>query len=198
MVDSKRYNPSNKRFQEHTKHFVEGTTLKGHLNEEKKKKDKYKTTGILVRIVKAKIYSNGWETKVDKKKINCNYGDNIIYLPPCTSTDLYYIPKKKCEVEISIDEKSKIHTITKINDPNKVPISLTNDGVTIEGSGEATFKITDDDIELSGNVDIDGTVKDDIKIDTSEDEELPDEISIVEMYKDIKILKSQVSDNNAG
>lgn len=198
MVDSKRYNPSNKRFQEHTKHFIEGTTLKGHLNEEKKKKDKYKTTGNLVRIVKAKLYSNGWEVKIDGKKVNCNYGDNIMYLPPYTSTDLYYIPKNKCEVEVSIDEKSKIHTITRINDPNKLPISMTNDGVTIEGSGEATLKITDDNIELEGNIDISGKVQDDIKVDTTKEEDLPDEISLVEMYKDIQILKDQVSDNNAG
>ena len=211
MVDSKRYNPSNKRFQEHTKHFIEGTTLKGHLNDEKKKKDKYKTTGQLIRVVRAKIYSDGWETKVDGKKINCNYGDNIVYLPPHTVTDLYYIPKKKCEVEISIDEKSKIHTITRIKDPNKQPISMTNDGITLEGKdgallkvennsveatadGEATLRITTDKVEVSGD---NLSVQNDVKIDTTEDEDLPDEISVKQMYKEIQILKGQINDSDS-
>lgn len=201
MVDSKRYNPSNKRFQEHTKHFVEGTTLKGHLNEGKEKKNKYKTTGELIRVVKAKINSDGWEVKVDNKKINCNYGDNIIYLPPCTSTELYYVPKKKCEVEVSIDEKSKIHTITRIKDPNKQPISMTNDGVklegevTLDGNGEATLRVTDDVIEVAGE---NLSVENDVKIDTTKDEDLPDEISVKQMYKDIQVLKEQLSDSDAG
>lgn len=202
MVDSKRYNPSNKRFQEHTKHFVEGTTLKGHLNsQDDKNKNKYKTNGELIRVVKAKIYENGWECKVDKKKINCNYGDNIIYLPPCKSTELYYIPTSKCEVEISIDEKSKIHTITKINDPNKLPISLTNEGVTLEGDGDASLQVAKDTVEISGNVQISGEVQDDITINTSNLSELPNKIVVTDMYKniqsnnnDIEELKKQPKD----
>lgn len=194
MVDAKRYNPSNKRFQKHTQHFVEGTTLKGHLNEEKdKKKDKYKTTGQLIRIKKAALYEKGWEVKVDKKTYFCNYGDNIVYLPPYTETSTYYIPKSKCEVEVSIDEKTKLHTVTRINDSNKIPIALTNKGVTLEGDGEAALEVTSDNVSVSGKS---LSVENDVKVDTSKDEDLPDEISLVDIYKDVQIIKGQISDSN--
>ena len=227
MVDTKRYTPSNKRFQEHTKHFVEGTTKKGHLAA-KDKGDKKKETGELKQVEVAKIYENGWLVEDSKKKrYYCSYGDNIIYLPPHTvnADGRFYIPKKKCKVEFSIDEKSKIYTITKINDANKQPISMTNNGVKLEGSGLAFVEIKGDDVNISGNVkgdsvNVSGDIKGesvnasgsingetvtasgtissakDIKINTTNDDDLPDEISVKDLYKQVQVLQQQVSDNN--
>lgn len=217
MVDSKRYNPSNKRFQEHTQHFVQGTTKKGHLTA-KDDGDKKKETGELKKVEVAKIYQNGWLVYVDKKKYNCSYGDNIIYMPPYTvSKDgKYYVPKKKCTVEVSIDTKSKIYTITKINDSNKKPISMTNNGVTLEGKGLASLKIEGDDVKIKGKVSSNHDIttkgsisseKDiktkgsissdtDVKINTKDDKDLPDEISVKNLYKRIQVLEKKISDSN--
>jgi len=238
MVDFKRYNPSNKRFQEHTQNFVEGKTKKGHL-QSKKSGDKYQTTGQLVKVKVDKVYEDGWYVKVDNNHYWCTYGDNIVYLPPHTvsgnnNDGMYYIPKKKCEVEVSIDKENKMYTITRINDSKKQPIGMDNDGIIIHGSDGAKVAVQNDTVEVSGTkltVENDVTVKtedgeisltdlhnkiqvvqedlsdskenlsvqNDIKIDTTEHEDLPDEISIVDMYREIQILKAdQASDTNAG
>lgn len=193
MVNTKRYNPSNKRFQKHTQSFVEGKTMKGHLGEGDKKGDKKKETGELIRVNRQKINENGWEVKVDKKKYHCTYGDNIIYLPPCKKTDKYYIPKKKCEVEVSIDEKTKLHTITKIKDKNKKPISMDNNGVKLNGSGKASVTVKEDKTEITGSH---LAVQNDVKVDTTEQDGLPDEISLTDMYKKIQVIEEKLSDTD--
>ena len=130
MVDSKRYDPTITRFQKHTKSFVSGKTKKGHLNnEERKEGDVINEEGILVRIDKKQIQGKGWRVEIDKKPYNCSYyGNSFLFLPNCTETDTYYIPKKECKVEVSIDKKSKIYTITKIKglktSPNQQLISI--------------------------------------------------------------------------
>lgn len=200
MVDSKRYNPSNKRFQKHTQHFVENTTMKGHITQEKdKKKGKYKDTGYLIKIKKNALDGKGWYVKIDKKTLQCNYGDNIIYLPPYTEKGEWYIPKKKTEVEVSIDEKSKIYTITRIKDPNKKPIAMNNDGVKITGSEKSSIQIAKHAVTVSGEViktigNIDA--KGDIELDTKDKKDLPDKISVIGMYKEIQEIKGKLSENN--
>lgn len=193
MVDTKRYNPSNKRFQKHTQSFVEGKTLKGHLGEGDKEKGKYKETGELIRVNKQKILSNGWEVKIDKKTIFCTYGDNIVYLPKHKTTDTYYIPVKKCEVEVSIDEKSKIKTITRIIDDTKQPIAMDYQGVTLQGSGTASIKVAENVAEVVGEH---LAVQNDVKVDTTNEDDLPDEISVTEMYRKIQVLEEKISDSN--
>ena len=247
MVDSKRYNPSNKRFQEHTQHFVEGTTRKGHLSK-KKKGDKSKETGLLKYIIVAKLYEDGWVVDIDKKEYHCNYGDNVIYLPPhnVTANGERYVPSGKCKVDVSIDKATKIHTITKIHSSKKQPIGMTNDGVTLVGKGLASLKVTGDevnvsgkitsknDINTSGKVEADGDIKTngniqtkgdiktngnlqtdgdlktegkiqsngdiqtngDVKLNTKDDDDLPDEISIKDLYKRIQVLEAQQSSDN--
>lgn len=187
MVDSKRYDPTITRFQKHTKSFVSGKTKKGHLNsKDKEEGDVSKEEGILVRVDKNNLYGKGWEVKIDEKKIMCNYGDNIIYLPPYTVNGSYYVPKKECKVEVSIDKNSKINTITKIKDPNKQPISLSNKGVTLQGSGKASVIIEQDTTTISG----------DVILDTKDQEDLPDEISLIDVYKKLQSIESKLSDNN--
>lgn len=156
MVSQKRYMPTNKRFQDHTKMFVGTKTKKGHLNAKEKEKEKTLTEGTLIRVIKEKIYENGWEVRVGKSKnaktYMCNYGDNIMYLPEHTETDMYYVPKHDCSVQVSIDEKSNVYFITRINDPNKKPISITSDGVSIKGNGTSGIEVTTDTVKATGQL----------------------------------------------
>ena len=156
MVSQKRYMPTNKRFQDHTKMFVGTKTKKGHLNAEDKEKENTLTEGTLVRVLKAKIYEDGWEVRVGKSKTAktymCSYGDNIMYLPESNETELYYVPKHECSVQVSIDTKTKLYFITKINDPNKQPISMTADKISIQGNGSSAIEVTTDTVKAVGEL----------------------------------------------
>ena len=194
MVDSKRYTPTNERFRKHTQNFVSEKTKKGHLNDkEKDKGDVSKEDGKLVKVYKKLMKKNGWIVKVDGKEYHCSYGDNIVFLPPCTDKGTYYVPKKECLVEVSIDKKSKIYTITRMKDPNKQPIEMMNDSISLQGSGAAELKVEADKTKVSGeSLDVEGDVNvdGDVKIDTSKDEDLPDSISLKSLYKEVQILKN--------
>ena len=194
MVDSKRYTPTNERFRKHTQNFVSEKTKKGHLNDkEKDKGDVSKEDGKLVKVYKKLMKKNGWIVKVDGKEYHCSYGDNIVFLPPCTDKGTYYVPKKECLVEVSIDKKSKIYTITRIKDPNKQPIEMMNDSISLQGSGAAELKVEADKTKVSGeSLDVEGDVNvdGDVKIDTSKDKDLPDSISLKSLYKEVQILKN--------
>ena len=194
MVDSKRYTPTNERFRKHTQNFVSEKTKKGHLNDkEKDKGDVSKEDGKLVKVYKKLMKKNGWIVKVDGKEYHCSYGDNIVFLPPCTDKGTYYVPKKECLVEVSIDKKSKIYTITRMKDPNKQPIEMMNDSISLQGSGAAELKVEADKTKVSGeSLDVEGDVNvdGDVKIDTSKDKDLPDSISLKSLYKEVQILKN--------
>lgn len=195
MVNTKKYTPTNKRFQKHTQSFVTGKTQKGHLNnEDDKKGDVYQTEGVLKKVIRKKLYEDGWVVKVDNETKNCYYGDNIVYLPPHKTTQEYYIPTTTCKVIVNIDKKQKIYTITRMNDPNKTPISMFDEGLSLKsGDGSTELKITNDTTTLSGsNLNVDG----DVKLDTKKDEDLPDEISLKELYKKVQIIETQVGGNN--
>lgn len=196
MVDSKRYDPSIKRFQEHTQNFVTGKTKKGHLNNDDRTADDHKKlNGVLKRVHKKLFYEKGWEVYVDKKKYMCTYGDNIIFLPPYTETAEYYVPKKKCEVEITVDEKTKINTITRMNDPDKLPIEMSNNGVILQGKGLSSISVTDDVVEAKGEHLL---AENDVKIDTTNDEDLPDQISVKSLYKQVQVLQEQIDSGKNG
>lgn len=209
MVDTKRYNPSNKRFQKHTQSFVEGKTMKGHLGEGDKEKGVRKDTGELIRVNRQRILEDGWEVRINKKTFFCTYGDNVVYLPKHKTTDMYYIPVKKCEVEVSFDEKTKIRTITRMKDDTKQPIAMDYQGVTLKGSGTASIEVKEDTVELGddnasikvsdNSTTITGNqlaVQNDVKVDTTNHEDLPDEISVTDMYRKIQILEEKISDSN--
>lgn len=207
MVDSKRYDPTITRFQKHTKSFVSGKTKKGHLNnEDREAGDVINEEGVLVRIIKKDIQGKGWEVKVDGKPYKCSYyGNSFLFLPNCTETDTYYIPKKECKVEISIDKKSKIYTITKIKglktSPNQQLISIIEgDKIDIKGGGKASVSvkqektaISGDGLEVEGDVEVSG----DVKVDTSKDKDLPDKISMTELYKKVQVLEEQLDSKNS-
>lgn len=195
MVDTKRYNPTNKRFQKHTQAFVSGKTKKGHLSTgDRDTGDVVKETGVLIRVDKNKIQEKGWEVKIDNKTYMCNYGDNIIYLPPYTENGQYYLPKKECKVEVSIDKKSQIYTITKINDPDKQPITIQNNSITLQTNGEASLQISENTTIISGE---ELSVEGDVKIDTSKNNTITEDvISITDLYKRVQVIESKLSDNN--
>ena len=183
MVNSKRYNPTIERFRKHTQGFVSGKTKKGHLDDKKEDdKNSKKEEGILVRIDKRKINDNGWRVKVGNKTYDCSYGDNISYRPDCVETGHYLVPKKQCKVEVSINKKSKIYTITKILG-KKNTIEMTNKSITLKGGGDAGLKVNEDNVSVNG----------DIQIDTKNDDDYPDDyISIKDMYKRIQDLELQI------
>ena len=201
MVDSKRYDPTITRFQKHTKSFVSGKTKKGHLDDsdDDKKKGVIKEEGELVRVNSKNLHGKSWEVKVDGKTYMCTYGDNIIYLPPYTKNGSYYVPKKKCLVEVSIDKKSKIYTITRMIDPDKQPITMTDKGITLQSKGLASLTLTKDTAAIGGNelsVEGDLSVDGDIQIDTSKEKDLPDKISVTDLYKKVQNLEIKLSDKN--
>lgn len=198
MVNSKRYDPTITRFQKHTKSFVSGKTKKGHLNkddDERSTEDVVKEEGKLIEVDSKDLYGKTWVVDVSGKKYYCTYGDNIIYLPPYTVVGTKYRPKKECKVEISIDKKSKIYTITRILDENKQPISMMNDKVVIQTEGSSSLVVDKDTTSISGEK---LAVEGDIEIDTSKDKSLPntDKISVKDLYKRITDIESVISDKN--
>lgn len=193
MVNTKRYDPTITRFQKHTKNFVSGKTQKGHLGEKEESGDVTKEEGVLVKVIKKDIYGKGWEVKIGEKTVMCNYGDNIVYLPDCTVSDQYYIPKKECRVEVSMDKRTKINTITRINDPDKQPISMVGNTVKIKSSGSVALEMGNRITSILGDR---LSVQGDVVVDTSEKEDLPDKISVTDLYKRIEVLESKLSDNN--
>ena len=140
----------------------------------------------MVKVNRNNLQGRSWEVKVGEKTLMCTYGDNIIYLPDCTRNGSYYIPKKECKVEVSIDKKTKINTITRIKDPNKQPISMIDNTIKLQGNGTASVVVGEDTTTFSGDVVIDTTAHDD----------LPDEISITDLYKKVKFIESKLSDDN--
>lgn len=185
MVSNKRYMPTNKRFQDHTKKFVGTKTKKGHLDpNERSQKDVVKEDGYLVRVIKQKINEDGWEVKVgedkDAKTYMCTYGDNILYLPDYTETAEYYVPKNQCEVEVSIDSKSKIYTITRMKDPTKKPITIADGKITLQtNDGNAAITVNETNITAIGEI----VSNSDIKITTSDGE---DDISLGKLHNDVQ------------
>lgn len=189
MVDSKRYDPTITRFRKHTQSFVSNKTKKGHLNkDERDTGDVIKEEGTLVSVDRNNLNGKTWKVKVGNKIYDCTYGDNIVYLPECTEQGNLYKPKKECKVEVSIDKKSKIYTITRIEDPNKQPIAMIDNQISLQGQGEASLTVGDDKVSATG----------DIEIDTSDKEGLPDSISVTELYKKVQIIESKISDGNDG
>ncbi|MBR1610721.1 MAG: hypothetical protein IJ672_04415 [Methanobrevibacter sp.] len=137
MTGIKKRAPTNKEFKGHFQGLAGTRVKKGHLNnqEEKKPEDNAKENGELIRIHKKKLYEKGWEVKVgtgkDAVTYMCSYGDAVLCIPDSNITEEYYIPKNKTNVEVTIDKKSKIYTVTKINSPNVKPIALYEDNLVI-------------------------------------------------------------------
>ena len=195
MVDSKRYDPTITRFQKHTKSFVSGKTKKGHLNnEEREAGDVVKEEGILVQVDRNNLQGKTWLVEVGGKRYPCTYGDNIIYLPPCVKNGNYYQPKQECKVEVSIDKKSKIYTITRILSEDKQPIFMVDNQISLQGNGTASLTVESDKTSISG---VELSVEGDIKVDTTKDDDVStDSISVKELYKKVQIIESKLSDNN--
>lgn len=126
MVKTNRYNPSNKKFSDHFQKLAKTKTKKGHLNEsgERDSEDTLITSGVLTRIEKAKIYANGWEVEVgygdNKKTYNCKNITGTLAIPDYTESQKYYVMKNQVKVDVSIDNVSKIYSITNIHDINSI------------------------------------------------------------------------------
>lgn len=163
MVKSNRYSPTNKKFKSHFENFASDKVKKGHLNAKEDEKDETAIkTGTLVRIERQKLYDNGWEVKVDKKTYHCTYSGNVMSIPKSTVTEKYFVPEKKCEVEIQIDKKTKIYNIVRIKDVNLTPIALYDGKLTLSSNSndstnkdnKANITISKTGITLNGDIDI--------------------------------------------
>lgn len=160
MVGIKKRSPTNKEFRTHFQDFASTQTKKGHLNNTSQKSKIGKETGVIIRILKDKIYENGWEVKVgtgnESKKYMCSIDSSILYMPKSTITDKYYIPEQKTEVEISIDTKSQIYSITKIKSTDTIPLALydgvltisTNTNTDTNSSVTSSIKLSDTSIDI--------------------------------------------------
>jgi hypothetical protein len=223
MVKSNRYSPTNKKFKSHFENFASEKTKKGHLNKNDRDADDTTIlTGTLKRINRKKLYDNGWEVEVDKKVYYCTYSTNVMSIPTSTVTDTYFIPKKKCEVEIQVDKVSKIYTISRIKDVNLTPIALYDNVVTISSNTNtntnddsiANISVTRTGVNLSGEISIsdDVTIKGNVsspnitmleeKISNLESQINSDnslQQEIIELKKQIEEIQSKTEgDNNDG
>lgn len=190
MTGIKKRSPTNKEFKTNFQKLASTATKKGHLTDQTKKADDNAVEiGTLVRIVRDKMYENGWEVKVgtgsESKTYMCSYGDGVLCIPESTVTDQYLVPKEKTEVEVSIDKKSKIYTIKKIKTNNTKPIALYDDLLTIStntntntnGNVSASIEVSNDSVNLKTNS---------VKI-TSDNEE----IDLVKSHKTVKSLSEE-------
>lgn len=162
MVKSNRYSPTNKKFKSHFENFASEKVKKGHLNnkEDRDAEDTTLKNGVLKKIDRDKIYDKGWYVEIDKATKQCSYSNNVVSIPPCTESGRFLVPKKKCEVEVQLDKKSKIYSITRIKDVNLTPIALYEDSLTISTNtntktnkdNTAKIKVNKTSIQLEGDV----------------------------------------------
>lgn len=210
MVKSNRYNPSNKKFTDHFQKLSGTKTKKGHLNEngERDSEEVLVTTGVLVKVEKAKRNSNGWQVEVgtgsDKKTYNCVNSTGTLVIPAYTDSKTYFVMKEKVTVDVTIDNVSKIYSITRIHGTqslinmrdNQITITdtpITNDrkqttNITV---AKNTVKLESDNINLKGDSVFENTVTvmDKIIIEGSID--APE---IKELQKENANLKSEIQD----
>ena len=181
MQGVRSHNPTNKDFKTHFQGLASTKTKKGHLNDQDRKSDdKQSAEGELIRIIREKVDSNGWEVSVgkgsEKKKYMCSDSRGGLLIPDSNISDngLYYIPKEKTEVEIDIDKKSKIYTITRIKSSHQIPLASFGDKIYLSTDTNtktnqdvnATLTMTKDDINLEAEK-VTITTKD-VKIDIVE------------------------------
>lgn len=147
MVKTTSYSPTNKKFRKHFQDFASTKTKKGHLNESERDTDEIKhEKGILTKIEKSKIESDGWIVEVgkgdDKKTYNCTNTTGVLNIPDSTETDLYYVPTSQIDVDVTLDTVSKIYQITRIKSLNN-HVAYQSDGeLVITNSG--TTSLTED------------------------------------------------------
>ena len=67
---------------------------------------------------------------------------------------------------------------------------MDNRGLKLQGSGLSSLSVTGDVVEVKGEY---LQASNDIKIDTKEDEDLPDEISIKSLYQQVQVIQEQIN-----
>ena len=158
------HTPTNKQLKGGVQGLADTRPKKGHLtNQERKKDDKQSATGVLVHILRKKIDSDGWIVDVgtgkNKSRYHCVNGTGGMYIPDSNVTDTMYVPKVKTEVNIDIDKKSKIYTITKIISDKKISLASfedmlyisTNNNENTNQDVNASIVMTKDIVNLKAN-----------------------------------------------
>lgn len=170
MVKAKSYTPTNKRFRRHFQDIAQTSTKKGHLgNQEREQEDIVAEKGILVRIDKNKLSTNGWEVEVgvgdDKKTYNCVNGTGELTMPECIESQQYFTPKLTTSVDVLLDNVSKIYTITRIRslnkvmmgDPSSVKIGLPQEEESTDTTSEIVLNRSN--IQITNSVIVDGNIE---------------------------------------
>ena len=165
MDNIHRREPTNKEFKTNFQGLAATKTKKGHLNDqERKKDDKQSTEGVLKRILISKIDTNGWDVVVGKGSDTHTYhcvnplGSLLIPDSTISTNKLYYIPKNKTAVDIDIDKKSHIYTITRVKG-QQIPLASFNDKLYLSvdtnsktnSDINAEITMSKDDITLQGD-----------------------------------------------
>ena len=212
MDNVHRRTPTNKEFKTNFQGLASTKAKKGHLNDqERKKDDKQSTEGTLKRILISKIDDNGWEVVVgkgtDTHTYNCvnPLGGLLIPESELSTNKLYYVPKNKTVVEVDIDKKSHIYTITRIRG-QQIPLASFHDKLYLSvDSNTKTNKDVNAEITMSKD---DITLQaDSVKVKDNDDNEIDlleenaqqkDDISSLQeenksLLSRIEILEEQVS-----
>ena len=193
MTGIKQRSPTNKEFKTNFQGLAATRVKKGHLNntQERKPGDSETEEGVLKRINRKKLYDNGWEVEVgtgkDVKKYMCSYAGNVVYIPDSTVTKEYFVPKGKVKVDVQIDKKNKIYSITKIKTNNKTPATLFQDKLKIAVDTDENKSSTNASVELSKQ-NINLTAKS-VVISTGEDDDDED----IDLLEDNKNIKEELS-----
>ena len=213
MDNVHRRTPTNKEFKTNFQGLAATRTKKGHLSDqERKKDDKQSTEGTLKRILISKIDENGWEVVVgkgtDTHTYNCvnPLGSLLIPESEISPNKQYYIPKNKTIVEIDIDKKSRIYTITRVLG-QQVPLASFDDKLHLsvdtntKTNGDINAEITmssDDITRQADNVTVKDNEDNEINL-LEENEQQKNNISALQkenksLLSRIEILEEAVSE----
>lgn len=209
MID-KGFRRTNTVFKDRFQKFAGTKSERGHLNKQERDSDDVKQEeGVLTKIIKDKIREDGWVVNTGSKIYNCKFQQAMIQIPECTETKEYLIPKDEVKVEISVDEVSKIYSITKINAEMEAYIDINSNVLTLgtktDKNGmisletdKSSLKLDKNGVLLEGDIKISGTIENEL-LQTMEEtlnsqkqeiESLKEEIE--QLTEEIKNMKPQI------
>ena len=160
MPQKKIFQPTDKKFVDDLKKLVGVDDRKNRAKLEGEQEVGVTRDGVILKIDKAKIDSDGWNVLTDNKRVlQASYKpDGIRVLPKYTETDKSYIPtpdNNKCT--ILINDKTNNHQITSI-DGLDAPLTVDTDGRLSLKTDSGEFSIGEDGITVKyGGAEVNAT-----------------------------------------
>lgn len=131
---------------------------------EKFEPETYNTEGILISINPDKVNSNGWRVKVDDYKVfDCTYTSDVRVMPEyIIRGNNEWIPKNTVKAQVSVDTVMQTYNILKITIGEELPVELEPGTTNITHEDKSSISLSNDGVLLNGeNLFINGiTVKD--------------------------------------